>query len=149
MLLLEKHKRIILSKASKESSKYKTRLKIRPPKQMLSKWFFTKDFSKFSLFLLKGAACNLRYSHLSNKNQNMLVTIMSLNTKYFQIPNWANASQPEAGGYYKPFHTASMPIYYIDATGAQKYIELYWQKYTQRTTITLLNGEQDFLEQTF
>nr|UHK05584.1 MAG: ORF1 [Torque teno midi virus] len=131
MLLLEKHKRIILSKASKETSKYKTKLKIKPPKQMLSKWFFTKDFSKFSLFLLKGAACNLRYSHLSNKNQNMLVTIMSLNTKYFQIPNWANASQPQTGGYYKPFHTASMPIYYIDANGNKKTLDFSRQDHSQ------------------
>nr|UHM27230.1 MAG: ORF1 [Torque teno midi virus] len=119
MLLLDKRKRIILSQASKPNGKYKTKLKIKPPKQMLSKWFFTKDFSKFNLYTLKASACNLRYSHLSNTNQNMLVSIYSLNTSFFQIPNWANAAQTPTGPY-KPYPTITLPLSYKDAAGNSK-----------------------------
>ncbi len=69
MLLLDKHKKVILSQASKQNSKYKTKIKIKPPKQMSTKWFFTKDFAKYSLFTLKASAANFRYSQLSNKTK--------------------------------------------------------------------------------
>nr|UHK05501.1 MAG: ORF1 [Torque teno midi virus] len=126
MLLLEKHKKIILSTASKPNGKYKTKFKIKPPKQMISKWFFTKDFAKYTLFTLKAAAVNFRYSHLSNKNQNMLVNIYSLNTAYFQIPNWANAQQATSDGWYKPYHTVGVPVDYIDEKGNTKKLGEDW-----------------------
>lgn len=42
-MLLEKHKKIIFSLASKPHGKYVTKMKIRPPKQMISKWFFLNN----------------------------------------------------------------------------------------------------------
>nr|UHK05542.1 MAG: ORF1 [Torque teno midi virus] len=126
MLLLDKHKKVILSAASKANSKYKTKIKIKPPKQMSTKWFFTKDFAKYSLFTLKASAANFRYSQLSNKNQNMLVNIYSLNPAFFQIPNWANAAQPTGNGYYRPYATITVPLEYTDAAGSTKKIGDNW-----------------------
>lgn len=132
-LLLEKHKKVILSTKSKPNGKYRKTFIVKPPKQMLSKWFFTRDFSTASLFLLRGAAANFRYSHLSAKNQNMQTSIYSLNTDYFKIPDWAATKDT----YYHPYGTVSMPVTYIprgsntpesmdyskEQTGEQKYLK--------------------------
>nr|UHM27330.1 MAG: ORF1 [Torque teno midi virus] len=112
MLLLQKHKKIILSKQSKPNGKYVVKLRIKPPKQMLTKWFFSKPFCESSLVLLQGAAANFRYSHLTGKNTNMQVTIYSLNIKFYQIPNWANA-QPSTSGGYLPYPNITLPLKYV------------------------------------
>nr|UHK05516.1 MAG: ORF1 [Torque teno midi virus] len=107
-MLLEKHKKIILSKSSRPNGPYKRTIRFKPPKQMLSKWFFTKEFSTASLVLLTASAANFRYSHLSAKNTNMQTSIYSLNTSYFQIPDWAAAKDT----YYHPYGTVTMPVTY-------------------------------------
>lgn len=140
MMLLDKHKVVVLSQASLAKGKYKKKVKIKPPKQLITKWFFTKDFAKYNLLTIKATACNMRYSYLSNKNQNMLVNIMSLNTSFFKIPNWSNASQPTSG-YYKPYHTVQIPLNYRKAdkkTDAQinfngRYEDLYYQSVNRKT----------------
>nr|UHK05625.1 MAG: ORF1 [Torque teno midi virus] len=109
MLLLQKHHRVILSTASKPNGKYKTKVRIKPPKQMITKWFFTKAFSTASLFLLQGSAANFRYSHLSGTNTNMQLTVYSLNTAYFQIPDWA---QRQTSKGYWPYGTIQFPVQY-------------------------------------
>nr|UHM27323.1 MAG: ORF1 [Torque teno midi virus] len=112
-MLLEKHKKVILSASSKQNGKYKKSFVIKPPKQMLTKWFFTRDFSTASLFLLKGSAANFRYSHLSGTNQNMQTSIYSLNTDYFKIPDWAAAKDT----WYHPYGHISTPVSYIPRNG--------------------------------
>jgi len=98
LLLLEKHKKIILSKESKPNGKYKVKMLVKPPKQMITKWFFTKNFSQYTLLLLVGAAANLRYSHLSATNENLLINIVSLNTAFYRHTNWA-ATGVHTNGY--------------------------------------------------
>nr|UHK03672.1 MAG: ORF1 [Torque teno midi virus]UHM27235.1 MAG: ORF1 [Torque teno midi virus]UHM27249.1 MAG: ORF1 [Torque teno midi virus] len=115
-MLLQKHKKVILSHASKTNGKYKVNMHIKPPKQMITKWFFTKDFTDKTLVILKGAAANMRYSHLSGKNQNMQTTIYSLNTSFFQIPDWAQAKST----YYRPYGTAPAEFQYKNAQGQIK-----------------------------
>lgn len=107
-MLLQKHKKVILSLSSKPNGKYKKKFKVKPPKQMLTKWFFTKDFSDKSLLLLTGTAANFRYSHLSATNQNLQTSIYSLNTSYFQIPDWAATKDT----WYHPYGTVKMPVTY-------------------------------------
>lgn len=98
MLLLQKHKKVILSTASKSNGKYKTKMLVKPPKQMLTKWFFTKEFSKFPLLLLQASALNLRYSFLSASNENMQVNVASLNPFFYQNTDWAQ-KKPDSKGY--------------------------------------------------
>nr|UHK05506.1 MAG: ORF1 [Torque teno midi virus] len=116
MLLLDKHHKIILSQASKPNGKYKVKVKIKPPKQMLTKWFFTKDFAKYSLVTISAAAANFRYSHLSNTNQNMLVTIYSLNTGFWQDAAWSSVHQGTVG-FYKPYPNVPSTLNYTKKDG--------------------------------
>nr|UHK05496.1 MAG: ORF1 [Torque teno midi virus] len=111
-MLLEKHKRIIFSLASKPHGKYVTKMKIRPPKQMISKWFFSKQFAPKNLFQIKGSALNLRYSFLSATNENRLATIYSINTAYYKEPDWGQARPVGTETYYKPYHGMKTPQYY-------------------------------------
>nr|UHK03711.1 MAG: ORF1 [Torque teno midi virus] len=87
--LLNKRKIILLSRTNKPNSKYKKTFIIKPTKQMLSKWFFTRDFCEYPMFLLKGAACNFQYSYLTKTNTNLLVSLLSLNNTFYVHSNWA------------------------------------------------------------
>ena len=113
-MLLEKRKKILLSQASKPNGKYFKRITIKPPKQMLSKWFFTKNFAPQTLFVLKATVANFRHSHLSGKNQNLLVNIVSLNPSFYHNGNWSQSAHR-----YYPYSTISLPLTYEykDKTG--------------------------------
>nr|UHM26455.1 MAG: ORF1 [Torque teno midi virus] len=119
-LLLEKHKIVLLSKQSNPKGKYKKRVRINPPKQMLSKWFFTKQFAPKMLLVLKASAANMRYAYLSSTNDNMLTSIFSLNILFFQRPNWADASQATLG--YLPYPNIPQPFFYVDKNGKDQTI---------------------------
>nr|UHK05500.1 MAG: ORF1 [Torque teno midi virus] len=120
-LLLEKHKIILLSQASKPNGKYEKKVSIKPPKQMINKWFFTKDFANHTLLILKAAAMNFRYSYLSRTNENMLCTIYSLNTKFYQIPNWDHALS--GSEFYKPYGSVPNPFYYQNKDGKDAFLK--------------------------
>ncbi len=109
-LLLQKHHKIILSKASVPTGKYKKTIYIKPPKQMITKWFFTKNFANYSLFLLQGAAVNLRYSYLSASNENLLVNIISLNPAFYKDLDWAQARDQSHP--YTPYPNISSSLQY-------------------------------------
>lgn len=119
-MLLDKHKKILKSLASKPNGKYSLKITVKPPKQMITKWFFTKQFSKYGLLLLKGAAANLRYSHLSASNENLLINITSLNPSFYVNTNWAKKVSDKEG--YKPqTHLAKNIMYEVKtSTGTQK-----------------------------
>ncbi len=109
-MLLAKHKIIIPSKFTNPKGKSKIKKHIKPPKQMLTKWFFSKQFSDFGLLLLSGSALNLRYSHLSASNENLLINITSLNPKFYQHTNWAAAHAHTSP--YKPYDNISSALQY-------------------------------------
>ena len=108
--LLQKHHKVIFSKATKPNGKYSVTINIKPPRQMITKWFFTKEFSKYPLVAIKGAACNLRYSHLSATNQNLLINIYSINTKFYQNSDWDQHKAPPS--IYEPYSNISYPVKY-------------------------------------
>ncbi len=59
-LLLQKHHKVILSEKTKPKGKISTKMLIKPPKQMLSKWFFTDQFlSVPTYFFRKGISSQL------------------------------------------------------------------------------------------
>ncbi len=124
-LLQAKHKKIIYSKFTKPNGKYKTKIIIKPPKQMINKWFFTSDFCKHGLFLIKAAAMNLNYSYLGCCNQNQLANCLSLNINFYSHAGWAGTHATA----YKPYTTAPDTI---------------WVTYpgkTERTQITGMNRD--------
>nr|UHM27374.1 MAG: ORF1 [Torque teno midi virus] len=102
LLLLSKHKFIILSKFSKPNGKIKKKIRIRPPKQMITKWFFQENFSKFPLLALKGAAANLNYPNLGCCHQNQITTMFYLDINFYKQGNWAAHPSAETQPY-KPW----------------------------------------------
>lgn len=77
---------------------------------MLSKWFFTKTFAPHSLVVIKIAAANFRNSSLSGKNQNMLVSLLSLNLSFYRNPDWA---QQKSTAPYMPYNQVPNKLSYV------------------------------------
>nr|UHM27176.1 MAG: ORF1 [Torque teno midi virus] len=119
-MLLQKHHKIILSRDSKPNGKYSKKFIIKPPKQMLTKWFFTHEFCKYDLFLIKAAAASFRFGYLSCCNQSQLVNIYSLNTYWYQDASWGQNRQETTP--YLPIPTLSKGFAYQvkTNTGYQK-----------------------------
>nr|UHK04520.1 MAG: ORF1 [Torque teno midi virus] len=91
-MLLQKHKIVLLSTKSKPNGKIKKKKFIRPPKQMITKWFFQNDFAPAALLLLRGAAADFRFSYLGCCNTNQEVSFFYLNTDFYQNGNWGAQS---------------------------------------------------------
>lgn len=88
-LLQQKHKTIIPSlKTQPLNRKTSIKIKIKPPRQMSTKWFFQEQFGSQGLFTLYSSVIDLRYSHLSCCNSNQLVTFYSLNGDFYKNGNW-------------------------------------------------------------
>lgn len=107
-LLLGKHKILLLSKATKPNGKLTKRVLIKPPKQMLTKWFFQEHFAHAGLFLVKAAAMNLRYSHLGCCNTNRITTLFYLNPGFYKQGNWS--AHTSTG--YQPYLTVPNELYF-------------------------------------
>nr|UHK05661.1 MAG: ORF1 [Torque teno midi virus] len=118
IILQKKHKLIIPSLATHPKGKYKKKKKIRPPKQMLTKWFFTQQFAKYDLMLIGAAACSLRYPTLGCCNENKMLTLYCLNTEFYKEPDWLVTKQnPD---YYKPYSTISKNLVFVSGSGSKK-----------------------------
>lgn len=93
-LLLRKHTKIIPSRKTKPLGKRSVRIKIKPPKTMTTTWYFQETFSKATLFQLTIAACNLNYAYLPPTGTNQLISLLCINTQFYQRGSWGNASRP-------------------------------------------------------
>nr|UHM27250.1 MAG: ORF1 [Torque teno midi virus] len=116
-MLLQKRHKILLSKQTNPKGKLYKKIKFKPPKQMINKWFFAKNFSPTSLIVFKAAVCNFRQANLSGKNQNMLVNCLSLNLSFYKNPWWAQT--PTSGGY-KPYNNIQSQLDYVIKQGGQE-----------------------------
>ena len=114
MLMLRKHKKFLLSTATKPLGRTKLKLKIKPPKQMSTKWFFQEHFAKYGLVTIMAAACNLRYSKLGCCNYNQIITLYAINPGFYKDSNWA---QDHGHSPYKPYQT-------YPSTNTYKYYDL-------------------------
>nr|UHK03748.1 MAG: ORF1 [Torque teno midi virus] len=119
-MLLAPHKRILLSKKNKPNGKNKISIIIKPPKQMITKWFFTDSFSKAPLLLIKATAANFSYSRLGCCNENQIITFAYINTGFYTNPAWGKAPSCD----YKPYSTApdSFTVKYVN--GSQKTVTI-------------------------
>nr|UHK03825.1 MAG: ORF1 [Torque teno midi virus] len=113
-LLQDRHKKIILSTRTKPNGKLTKKMFIKPPKQMISKWFFSRDFCTATLFLLKATACSFTYSYLGETAVNNEVSIFYINNKFYQNANWGAQSSTA----YIPYTGAPhlLKAEYIDGT---------------------------------
>ncbi len=110
-LLLQKHKKIIPSLLTQPKGKNYRIIRIRPPRQMINKWFFQDHFAETGLFTLKAAACDLRYSYFGCCNTNSLVTFLCLNLQFYQNAGWGN----DKGGttWYVPYSNIKKQVYQL------------------------------------
>lgn len=84
-LLLSKHRFLVPSLKSRPNMKkpyIKKKLKV--PKLMSNKWFFTKDFSDVGLLHLKASVINLQGSYLKPNTDNNCCGILILNYNLFE-----------------------------------------------------------------
>nr|UHK05730.1 MAG: ORF1 [Torque teno midi virus] len=110
MLLQQKHKIVLPSLSTNPRGKPKKTRKIKPPKQMLSKWFFTEQFSNYDLLLIVAAAASLKYPRIGCCNENRTMTLYCLNTKFYQDTTWAQAVKYP--NFFKPYSSMSESLYF-------------------------------------
>lgn len=112
LLLLGKHKKIILSQKRKPNGKLTKKIKIRPPKLMITKWFFQEDFSKFPLLMLRASVASFSYPNLGCCTTNQILTFFYLCSDFYVDAGWALQKGPAASPTpYKPYPNAPDPIY--------------------------------------
>lgn len=109
-LLLAKRKRILLSKQSKPNGKLKLKIKFKPPKQMLTKWFFQKDFCPYGLIRLSAAAADFNYSNIGWSSQSTVSTLYALNVEFYQVSDWGQTKSGDAD--YKNIPTQTYPLWF-------------------------------------
>nr|UHK06344.1 MAG: ORF1 [Torque teno midi virus] len=100
MLLLRKHKKLLLSTATKPNGKLTKKFRIKPPKQLSTKWFFQKDFANYGLVAIAASACNFRYPWLACCNENLIITLRYLSPQFYHNSAWAQTTKeynPVAG----------------------------------------------------
>nr|UHK05268.1 MAG: ORF1 [Torque teno midi virus] len=100
-LLLARHKRILLSTKTKPTGRPHITLKIRPPKLMQTKWYFQETFAPAQLVKLSASACNFGHSIYGPNTQSTNVTLLCLNTNFYQHHDWSNTKDTQ----YLPYST--------------------------------------------
>ncbi len=89
-MLLQRHRKLVLSTATNPKGRLKVKLRIRPPKQMITKWFFTHHFCSAALAYIKATAANFRYSNLGCCNLSQQVNVYYLNLTFYKQTNWGH-----------------------------------------------------------
>nr|UHK06993.1 MAG: ORF1 [Torque teno midi virus] len=107
-MLLHRHKKIILSRRTNPRGKIKHVIKIGPPKQMITKWFFQRDFAAAHLFRISATACSFEYPRYGKGNASNILTVPALSTFFFANSDWAQTKD----GPYLNIHTAPAKYYY-------------------------------------
>nr|UGV42411.1 MAG: ORF1 [TTV-like mini virus] len=97
-LLLRKHKIIVGSKLTNPHKKpYVTKF-IKPPQQLINKWFFTKELANTGLVLLSVASTTLQSMFIDTNSQSTTIQFTVLNPKVFHNCDW----QKGTGNQYRP-----------------------------------------------
>lgn len=121
MLLQRKRKKIILSRDTKPNGRLKKRIKIKPPKQLSTKWFFQQEFSSYGLVTLAASACNFRYPWMGCCNENQIITLHYLQPGFFKHSEWAQ------------YHTGPYNPLGFSGTGMSTSLYYYYYKGNQLT----------------
>ena len=102
-MLMRRRKIIVQCKRKKPNSKNYVRKRIRPPKQLVNKWFFQRDFVNTNLLMLTATACSLDYFDISKTQISNNIYLKSLNPIIFQHLNYDTHNtqgwQPKAAYY--------------------------------------------------
>nr|UHK04470.1 MAG: ORF1 [Torque teno midi virus] len=136
MLLSKRHK-VLLSAQSNPKGKHSKTFRIKPPRQMSTKWFFQEDFTMYDLFKIQASALNVNYSLYGPNTQSPNITLYCLNTQFYQIQNW----QQDHGDH--PY----LPYIGYPTSGIIKYL-YYKNKVSTETTVSTQNYKSSINMQT-
>ena len=119
-MLLKKHKRILRSVKYNPNGRPSIKLKIKPPRQMITKWFFQKDFAPQQLLKLQACAMNLGWNTFGPNTQSTNITIPALNINFYKNHNWSNAAHK-----YLPYDTfpTTSAVEFINREGGKVTID--------------------------
>nr|UGV42570.1 MAG: ORF1 [TTV-like mini virus] len=103
-MLLDKKTIKIPSLRTKRRRKPYKRVFVRPPNQMMNKWYFQQDLSNTKLLMITATACDLLYPYISAKALSNNITLLFLNTNFFknqnfQTPSLTTGYTPKANTY--------------------------------------------------
>nr|UHK07265.1 MAG: ORF1 [Torque teno midi virus] len=128
-MLLSKHHKVLLSAKTNPNGKLKMRLKIKPPKQMLNKWFFQEQFTETALFQIQATAANMGFSIYGPNTQSQLLTFYALNTNFYQTHNWAQYTDTKPYLPYPLYPTTTKPKYHYPTKTGESTTEVMTDNY--------------------
>nr|UHK04350.1 MAG: ORF1 [Torque teno midi virus] len=117
-MLLQRHKKILYSAQTNPKGKLRIKFNIKPPKQMLTKWFFTDHFCNYPLVHIQATAASFAYSNLSPTAVSQLINILYINQSFYKYTNWGNTMAGTVG--YTPYDNVPATLYYKNAKGQKK-----------------------------
>nr|UHK04208.1 MAG: ORF1 [Torque teno midi virus] len=87
-MLLRRHKKLVLSRATKPNGKLTVKVKIKPPKMLSTRWFFQKEFSTVPLVQLQASACDFDYPRIGCCNVSQVMSVFFLNPQFWGQTDW-------------------------------------------------------------
>nr|UGV38060.1 MAG: ORF1 [TTV-like mini virus] len=99
MMLIHPHRHIMRCKKHNYIKKPYKKIKIHPPAQLKNQWFFQKDIANIPLLMWRATTCSFDRVFMASNSVSTTVGIKCLNTKFFQLHNWA---KPPTTTGYKP-----------------------------------------------
>nr|UGV38199.1 MAG: ORF1 [TTV-like mini virus] len=140
-MLLKKNKICIPSRQTQTRKKPYKKVFIKPPSQLLSKWYFQRDLCKTPLLMLTTTAMSFTNPFCAPKAQSNNITILSLSPYVFQ--NFNFQTFPQTSGWYckrtaleHEEHTYPMYLYAVHSSNQSLLID----------TITLSNSNKSHFQ---
>ncbi len=97
VLLLNKHRKVVLCKQNNPTRKQYKTVKIKPPTLMYNKWYFQQDLANIPLVMWAASAASLGRYYISANSISSTIGFTSLNTDSFKYHNFKN--YPKTTGY--------------------------------------------------
>lgn len=95
-LMLYNHRIVVPSyQAMPHKKKPYKRVYVKPPKEMIDKWYFQQYFQRFPLVLIAAAACSLEQYYVSDNAMSNNISLWSIDTKLITNKNFQRP--PETG----------------------------------------------------
>nr|UHK06729.1 MAG: ORF1 [Torque teno midi virus] len=135
-LLLSKHRVIIPSRKTRPLGRPYVTLHIKPPKLMLTSWYFQESFANEKLFQLDAAACDLRYPHMACCNTNQLISLLTIDIQFYTQGNWGNAQPTTTRNYYNPTGNLNPTVKITNSKGQEQTITVKQNTYAESVSYT-------------
>lgn len=111
-MMMRKKKVIVQSRVHSKGRKPYITKRINPPRQLINKWFFQREFVNVNLLMLTATSCSLTEYDLSNRSLSNNITLTTLNPKVFLNLNYDRPSETTGwfpkGSYYLYSTTAQL-----------------------------------------